>query len=256
MAVVQGAPSLDHSFGAILIGTFVGLVLYGLTLHQTYRYTRICYAADRSWLKALVIAIVCLESLHIVVTVVTSLVKCYIKDNRYYHLVSGYSNPGSLGVVHWSTKALAPISGVTILLCQAFYAYRVYILGSLRIYRTLVVSATILMTVILGFTIAAFVMRWEQCRVRPLVNSSNPNSTVFELALPPSWLTSGIFGTAFLVDVLLTGTLVTVLLRSRTGFSGTDALIDTLIIYSMNTGLLTSILSLISFILVSTHDPV
>ncbi|KAM5544661.1 hypothetical protein V8D89_001559 [Ganoderma adspersum] len=46
-------PPLDNTFGAVLIGTFVGLMLYGITLHQSYRYFHM-YPADLPILRFLV----------------------------------------------------------------------------------------------------------------------------------------------------------------------------------------------------------
>ncbi|KAH9895559.1 hypothetical protein C8Q73DRAFT_611340, partial [Cubamyces lactineus] len=46
-------PALDNTYGALLLGTSFGLMLYGLTIHQTFRYTRL-YPKDKLWLKILV----------------------------------------------------------------------------------------------------------------------------------------------------------------------------------------------------------
>ncbi|KAI0773043.1 hypothetical protein BD413DRAFT_310771 [Trametes elegans] len=222
LAALPPLPSLDNTYGALLIGTFLGLMLYGLTVHQTYRYFRL-YPTDVRWLKGLVMSILTLETLHTTLCMVAV----------YYHLVTNYFNPESLLVGHWATRLLTPTTGVTILLCQSFYAFRVYRIGSHVIYRLLVAVAVICMVLVLGFTIAATV---EGFRL-----SLNDFQRV-------SWLVSAIFGCAVLVDLCLTGTLVVVLLRSRTGFKRTDSLIEVLIIYSINTGLLTSIFGLLCFI--------
>ncbi|TBU39891.1 hypothetical protein BD309DRAFT_1049388 [Dichomitus squalens] len=47
---LPSVPSLDNTFGAGLIGTFLGLILYGLTVHQTLTYFRV-YTADAFLLK-------------------------------------------------------------------------------------------------------------------------------------------------------------------------------------------------------------
>ncbi|KAI0364307.1 hypothetical protein BV20DRAFT_1029923 [Pilatotrama ljubarskyi] len=56
-------PALDNTFGAVLLGTCFGLILYGLTAHQAYRYFRL-YPTDVPVLKALVTVLVSLETLH------------------------------------------------------------------------------------------------------------------------------------------------------------------------------------------------
>ncbi|KAI0685982.1 hypothetical protein C8T65DRAFT_678049 [Cerioporus squamosus] len=50
---------------------------------------------------------------------------------------------------------------------------------------------------------------------------------------------------ATVADTILTIALIVVLQRSRTGMKGTDDLIDILIVYTFNTGLVTGVLSLI-----------
>ncbi|KAI0350804.1 hypothetical protein OH77DRAFT_1007132 [Trametes cingulata] len=215
-------PALDNTLGALLLGTFLGLMLYGLTVHQTYRYWRL-YPKDVSWLKCLVSGILTVETLH------TTL--CMIAV--YYHLVTNYFKPATLLVGHWSTRLLTPTTGLTILLCQSFYAFRVYLIGPHYVYRLLVSVAIVFMVCVLGFTTAATIEG-------------------FRLSLEDfqhvSWLISAVFGCAVVVDLCLTGTLVIVLLRSRTGFKRTDSLIEVLIIYSINTGLLTSIFGVLCFI--------
>ncbi|KAI0709728.1 hypothetical protein C8Q76DRAFT_798527 [Earliella scabrosa] len=47
-------PSLDNSFGAVLLGTFGSLMLYGMTLHQCVRYFG-RYPTDRRWLKGMLL---------------------------------------------------------------------------------------------------------------------------------------------------------------------------------------------------------
>ncbi|KAI0326505.1 hypothetical protein GY45DRAFT_1373910 [Cubamyces sp. BRFM 1775] len=197
-------PSLNSTYGALVLGTCFGLMLYGLTVHQTYRYGRL-YPRDVKWLKGLVVGILTLETLHTTLCIIAV----------YYHLVLNFFNPASLLVGH------------------CFYVFRVYQVGSHFVYKSLVSAAIVCMVCSFGFMIAATV---EGFRL-----SLNDFQHV-------SWLVSAIFGCAVLADICLTGTLVVVLLRARTGFRRTDSLIEVLIIYSINTGLLTSIFGLLCFI--------
>ncbi|KAL7278349.1 hypothetical protein ACG7TL_008325 [Trametes sanguinea] len=221
-ASLQEFPALDNTFGALVLGMSFGLMLYGLTVHQSYRYARL-YRRDESWVKCLVLAILILESVHITLCIVAV----------YYHLVTNYFKPATLLVGHWSTRLLTPVTGVIMILCQGFYAFRVCQIGSHFVYRVLVAVAIVCMVCEFGFMLAATIEG-------------------FRLSLSDfqhvSWLVCGIFGSAVLTDICLTGTLVIVLLRSRTGFRRTDSLIEVLIIYSINTGLLTSIFGLLTFI--------
>ncbi|KAH9848437.1 hypothetical protein C2E23DRAFT_889091 [Lenzites betulinus] len=174
LAPLPVLPALDNTFGAILIGTCVGLILYGLTGHQTYRYFRL-YANDVPILKAL---------------------------------------------------------GTVIFVCHSFYVRRLYLVGGL--YKPLIALVITLMFGELGFVIAATAKVFHQ-----------PSFVSWERF---TWLISAGFGCAVGADVVLTSSLICVLQRRRTGFKSTDSMIDVLIVYTINTGLLTGLFSLLSLI--------
>ncbi|KAM5544713.1 hypothetical protein V8D89_001611 [Ganoderma adspersum] len=92
-------PVLDNTFGAVLIGTFISLILYGLTLHQLYRYY-ILYPSDKLWLRWTVSVTVVLETVHMALC-------CHV---CYWYLVSNYFNPFQLQFGSWSTKVVLILS--------------------------------------------------------------------------------------------------------------------------------------------------
>ncbi|TBU36596.1 hypothetical protein BD309DRAFT_713759 [Dichomitus squalens] len=49
--------SLDDTFGALLIGTYLSLILYGVALHQSFQYYKE-YPHDKTWIKVYVAVIV------------------------------------------------------------------------------------------------------------------------------------------------------------------------------------------------------
>ncbi|KAI0326503.1 hypothetical protein GY45DRAFT_1328834 [Cubamyces sp. BRFM 1775] len=215
-------PALDNTYGALLLGSCFGMMLYGLTIHQTYRYFRL-YPKDRLWIKALIAGILLLDTLHTVLCIVAV----------YYHLVTHYFDPASLAAGHWSTRILTLAMGLTIVLCQCFYVHRVYQLGSHYGYKLLVFIAIACMVCEFAFLVATTV-------------------EVFRLSLDQfprfSWLVSATFGCIALAEFFLTGTLIVALLRSRTGLKRTDSTIEVLIVYSVNTGLISSIFDLLCFV--------
>ncbi|KAH9884531.1 hypothetical protein C8Q73DRAFT_818634 [Cubamyces lactineus] len=60
-----------------------------------------------------------------------------------------------------------------------------------------------------------------------------------------NWLVAASYGLASVTDLTLAGTLVFVLHKSRTGSKRTDTILDTLIKYTINTGVLTSLFAFI-----------
>ncbi|KAI9060714.1 hypothetical protein FKP32DRAFT_1004490 [Trametes sanguinea] len=228
---LSSAADLGDTYGALLVGTFLGLALYGFALHQMYRYYRL-YPEDKKGFRILVVAIMLFQTVHMILCVVAV----------YYHLVTNYARPETLPVGHWSTRLLTPFSGITIVLCQSFYAYRVYIVGPQLIYRAFVAIAALFMASTLGLAIAAAVLGFR-------TNAEGFRHGNRKRTYALQGIVSAIFGSGVAVDVLLTGTLVVVLLSSRSGFRQTDSLVHLLVIYAINTGLMTSIIALLVFIL-------
>ncbi|KAI0659796.1 hypothetical protein C8Q70DRAFT_1053625 [Cubamyces menziesii] len=225
---VADVPSLSTWLGAFLLATFICLMLYGLTLHQSYRYSRL-FPEDIILLKAIVLLTVVAETVHIALCM----------HICYFYLVTNYFNAAALLEGVWSFRILPIMTATIIALSQgyehitwkesnfmtynhpcSFFARRVYLLGGR--YRIIVAVIPALMLTAVGFAVATSV-----------------ESFIFETFAKfqkHAWLTSAGFTAALLIDILLSGTLIITLHRSRTGFKGTDSLIDVLIIYNINTG--------------------
>ncbi|KAI0668077.1 hypothetical protein C8Q78DRAFT_1081481 [Trametes maxima] len=210
-----GLPSLDSTLGAVYVGMVVGVMLYGLTVHQTYRYFKL-YPSDKYYVKTLVIIIVMLETLHSVLWAIVG----------YHYLITEALNITGLLLGHWSVRLTVLETGFAVYACQSYYACRVYLIGPR--YRWLVIPAVISMTTGLGFAIAAGVEAFAFTRF----------ITDFRRV---SWLVSIAYGFAVSSDVILTSALVFVLQK-------TNSILDILIIYTINTGLLTSVVSIAVFI--------
>ncbi|PIL32388.1 hypothetical protein GSI_05634 [Ganoderma sinense ZZ0214-1] len=225
--------SPDSTFGAVLIGTFVGLTLYGLVVHQTYRYFML-YPKDSGWIKTLAsstsrppafyndrysVPYRLFETFHMVLST----------HGCYYYLVTNYGNVDAAQSTVWSLGLLSATTGLIVMPSQGFFAGRIFRLGGTR-YRILVLFACVLMAMELGFSCAATA---QAC-----------------------WLISAGTGSAFLADGLLTGVLVNLLHTQRTGEKLMDRVVDTLILYGVNTGLLTGVVTLASlvFSLVCPHN--
>ncbi|KAI0824492.1 hypothetical protein BC628DRAFT_415230 [Trametes gibbosa] len=215
-------PALDNTFGAVLLGTFVGLILYGVTLHQAYRYSR-TYPNDGRVLKGLVIFILILET----GTSIFSMHVCY------FYLATNYFNPPALLYGIWSIDLFPLASGVVMVASQSFFARRVWLVGG-RYAKALVIFAGLLCVAEIGFFIAATV----EAEIIP----------TFAGFRSRTWLVSTGSTMAVSADILLTIMLTVLLHRSRTGVKRTDTMIDTLIMYSVNTGLLTGLFNLLSLL--------
>ncbi|KAI0672062.1 hypothetical protein C8Q78DRAFT_722185 [Trametes maxima] len=207
-------PSFDNTAGALLLGTVFGAMLYGVTFHQTYRYFR-TFPGDIALLKWMVLILFALETAHTVLTIYSS----------YYFLVKNFVNPIAFEQFIIAMKLVIPVTGCTTALCQSFYVRRVYMMGSRH--RLFIPLALLFMLAHLGFMIAGCIKAFR--------------TDSFPVFLQSSWIISASYGCDVGTDITLAGTLVSILLRSRTGFKKTDATIDVLILYAINTGMATSI---------------
>ncbi|KAI0822168.1 hypothetical protein BC628DRAFT_703459 [Trametes gibbosa] len=196
-------PSQGGTLGALLLGSIFGFMLYGLMLHQAYRYYRM-YPGDRRILKALVLIIIVTETFHTAMWITAC----------YEYLVVNYFNPANAIKTHWYIKITIPVTAITIIFCQLFYAARVYYLG----------------------------VQWQY---RVLVGIVSTNTVEFSRS---TWIISAAYGHAVLCDIFTTSALIYVLRRSRTGVKRTDSVLDTLVLYTVNTGLLTTIVGLLIFV--------
>ncbi|KAH9939756.1 uncharacterized protein BXZ73DRAFT_99388 [Epithele typhae] len=216
-------PPLDNTYGSVLIGTCLGLILYGVTLLQSYRYFQL-FPADRPFLKMLVVAMLILETLYTVL----SMHICY------WSLVTNYANPQALftGRSVWSLAFLPLASGLLMMTSQIFFLRRIIIVG--RKYWPCAGVAIMLIITQVSFESLATQRAFT-------LDVSN----VHEIFGPSS--TGAVFALA--ADLIITGTLILSLWQSKTGFSQTNTLLNKLILYSVNTGLIAGAINVISVIL-------
>ncbi|RPD69889.1 hypothetical protein L226DRAFT_563068 [Lentinus tigrinus ALCF2SS1-7] len=219
-------PSLDSTYGAFLLGLFIGLMLYGLFLHQTYFYMR-TYVRDSLSFKLYVIVLLLIDTVHSM----NLMIICY--DG----LVSNYFFPLRLLKSSWGFNILSIVTGMEVILCQGFFAYRVCMAYQRWKTHIALVVASVLLSE-LGFCIASTVKGFQ-------------SATWFAFE-QDTWMIAAVLCIALVLDSTLTVILTTFLWRKRAGFVKTNSKLDTLIAYAMCTGLLTDILNILGFAFAQT----
>ncbi|KAI0654623.1 hypothetical protein C8Q70DRAFT_508745 [Cubamyces menziesii] len=222
LAGMPNTPHLDQTFGSLLVGTYITLVLYGLTVHQAFRYYRI-YRQDVPRLRGLVSGLLLADTVYVVLCTYSC----------YHYLVTSYFKAEALVSGTWSLRLMAPTTGVIIVLSQSFYFRRAVLIGSW--YKTYIAIVLILMLGEIGFTIAVTVDSFLR--------------ETFERFSGATWMVSAAFALAVVIDVIISTTLIMTLRKSRTGFKRTDTVLHILVVYTINTGLLTGTFSALSLIL-------
>ncbi|TFK91554.1 hypothetical protein K466DRAFT_309112 [Polyporus arcularius HHB13444] len=212
-------PAVPSTYGALLIGIFFALMLHGFSLHQGYHYLR-TYVRDHVYLKCYVILILLVDTFHSV----DLMVICY------GGLVSDFFKPEKLFDATW--YLLPGLTGLEIVLCQGFFAYRVYKIH--HQYRYMIAATIIpIMLAMLGFSVAAAVKAFQTSNWIEFVKDT--------------WLISAALCVALGLDTVLTIILIVALRRRRTAFHSTNSKLDALIAYAICTGLMTDVFNILAF---------
>ncbi|KAI0706379.1 hypothetical protein C8Q76DRAFT_156945 [Earliella scabrosa] len=84
---------LNDTFGAILIGTMIGLLMYGVNLHQVYQYFR-AFPSDGLYMKTTVVTILLAETLYASLGI----------HICYYYLVASERSADALETAIWRVR--------------------------------------------------------------------------------------------------------------------------------------------------------
>ncbi|KAF5361290.1 hypothetical protein D9758_010276 [Tetrapyrgos nigripes] len=218
----------EVAHGPFLIGTFINILLYGISITQVYLYWNRYQAKDRWFIKAFVTLIFTAD------TVQTIFVMMY----SYISLVKHFDDVEYLATARtWLFSAEPALAGIIGGMVQAFYAWRVKVLT----------GSWILVAIILVCSAACFLMGIATAIACNIVKAFVEFQKFQVIVI--IWLVS-----ATVADIIITATLVTHLRRHRTGFKNTDSHVDRIIRMSIQTGLLTSVWALVD-LLVFLLDP-
>ncbi|KAI0749961.1 hypothetical protein C8Q80DRAFT_656737 [Daedaleopsis nitida] len=215
--------TLDGTYGAYLLGTFFGLILYGLSLHQTHNYVRL-FPTDTKLIQISVVVVMILETVHTAFTMHTI----------YFCLVTKFSDTVNLFVGVWSLDCIPLLMALNMFASQVFFARRVSLIG--RRYQLIACLSMLFFLVEIGFALATVI---QALRILNFWRLDEVNR-----------LFAAIFTSAVMGDTLLTLSLFVVLRRSRRSAPRKEeSVMQTLKIYIINTGLLHDVLNFVSLIL-------
>ncbi|KZV73836.1 hypothetical protein PENSPDRAFT_262260 [Peniophora sp. CONT] len=203
--------------GPILIGTILNVLLYGISLTQTFFYVS-TFKQDRWILKALVFVIFVADTMNSVFDVV------YIYDALVLH----YNDPQAIALANWVFATDPAMGSLIASMVQIFFAWRVKVLTG----NTWVAALLILGSIISGLGGVAV----------SIAIGIVPNWLEFQRFEAPVivWLV-----TSAMVDVTITGFLTFHLRKHRTGFQRTDDVLSKIIRLTVQTGLITSVWAIV-----------
>ncbi|OAX40514.1 hypothetical protein K503DRAFT_768518 [Rhizopogon vinicolor AM-OR11-026] len=215
--------NLPDTFGALFIAGNFAAILFGVTNVQAFVYFQTHRGSGITSLKLVIIGLWTLDALHLAMII----------HSVYYYLVIDYANITIVTEIVWSFKLQALFDLVIILIVHLLYAYRIWIVSKGRS-RVLPITVGIIVILELGVDIA---MLWAIYRCYVLSDIAGV-----------MWVTYTTLGTGTFIDFVIASSLCYFLATSRTGFSSTDSLLTKLMVYTINTGCLTSVCSIAGII--------
>jgi len=207
---------IRDTFGTLFIGSLLSAVLYGATVTQMWTYYCQYRGRDPMALKGFVVLLFIFDTLHTILSAYSV----------YWYLVLHFGDVDNLDVNMWAMNIQANVNALIGFSVKLFYARRVYIIS-----RSIVIPAIIAMLggicFVLGlvFTVKAFALG-RYSRYSAL-----------------TWVICTGVSSAALADIVIALAMCWYLSRKRTGFSKTDSMIMRLMSYSINSGLVSSVLA-------------
>ncbi|KAM5540054.1 hypothetical protein V8D89_006194 [Ganoderma adspersum] len=235
-AVIAG---IKEAFGCILVGTIIATCVYGISILQAYIYFRKS-GPQSTRMKSFVAFLFVLDTVSIALTV----------EFLFELVISDFGAP--LSKFFKFPHTTGPAYAITVMmgtLTQCFFARRLWELSK----RNIALVASIVVLAILSFG-PGIGMFWSLLQVTVLYNPLFPalisaisvnlytKSDIPSLSSNETRILSGLASRLSVVcDIVIVAALRHCLDSKRTGFKRTDLIIDRLIIYAVNRGILTAL---------------
>ncbi|KAF8257463.1 hypothetical protein EI94DRAFT_1740792 [Lactarius quietus] len=207
---------LSTSYGATLIGFIVSIALFGFTLGQTWMYFWHYWNKDTKALKFFIAFITVMDTTHTVI----------VAYGLHWYLVQNFGNLEALAANTWFLDTQGNISGIYSSAVQLYYARQIYLLS-----KNIIPPIIILILTVVGNSLALYIT----VKVLAATRISDRYHSII-------WPTRIGMGQCVVVDVLIAAMMCWALYRKKTGLASTDSMIITFMAYTINSGLLTSLL--------------
>ncbi|KAN0127613.1 hypothetical protein V8E53_014591 [Lactarius tabidus] len=217
---------IQNTYGCTFIGLIVSILFFGVTVCQTWIYFWQYSKRDPKLLRFFVLVIFSLDAVHTILCTYSV----------YWYLILNFGNVENLEYSMWAMDIQIDFNALVELLVQLFYARRVYVVSN-----SIIIPAII---VLLGANTFALGCVFS-VRATALKAWSRYHSLI---AITCIGLGSGI-----VADSLIAFSMCWFLYHKRTGFARTDSMIMTLMSYSINSGLVTCLLTIAVLITFATN---
>jgi hypothetical protein len=156
----------------------------------------------------------------------------FMTHGVYSYLITHFADFDALSTPTWSLLAQVIITVLSDLIVRCVFARRIWLLSGLNTWLLLFIVSVSIFVGGMGFAFAT----------RGFIDGS------YAKIVQESWILYTALGGSVVADVMITVSLCILLGSIRTGFKPTDSLVNTLMLYTINTGLLTSVSAIACFV--------
>jgi hypothetical protein len=214
---------IPRTFGALLIGALFASFLSGGVSVQTLVYYKL-YPADPPDRKALVFAIWLLDVSH------TGL----IWGSQWEYAVENYGMKEKIDSIPATLALSITFTGVLTFLVHSFFAHRIFLLSKRNWLLVAPVIAIATLRLISATATSGMMLHYH---------------SFLEFRTHVRWLFTLGLALSSVVDVMITTSLFVLLKKSKTESGSLDGVIDSLILYTFETGSVTCAATIVSMIL-------
>lgn len=209
------------SIGSVFIGVILNVWLYGFSCVQAYIYFSY-FKKDKTFMKVFVAFLMVADTLNSILDTVM----------LYDYVITNFGDKIFMNIANTTFATDPTMTGIIAFSTQCFFAWRVRKLTNSWILPVMIVTlGTASFLSAIGSTIGVQIVKqfaeFQKFKVVVII-----------------WLVC-----AAMTDILITGSLIWTLNKSRTGFAATDDIIARLIRGTLQTGLLTSVFAVVDIIL-------
>ncbi|KAL4250720.1 hypothetical protein ABKN59_005491 [Abortiporus biennis] len=229
-------PKLDDTLGAVFVGVTVSAILYGITCLQTFAYFTESSKKDRIVYRVLIGLLWILDGLQLAFTA----------HLLYYFVITNYFNPVALTSSPWSAEAFNVVTNISDLIVRSILIDRIWRCGSASILSIVFTLNCVLNPVCKTPYLPGVLMLGNLATSAFSLSCSAKFQKIGDIQHlgPIKGLIIGVFTCIAGIDTLIAISLVVILWGRRTGFKRTDSQLQTLMMYSVHTGALTSLVAI------------
>lgn len=212
------SPNVNATVGALFLGHFAAAIFYGINCVQTYGYFQL-FDKDHWTLKFAVFSLWMLGTLHMAV----------VSHAVYTYIVSGFGNIETPSLTAWSIWSQAIISPIITILVRLIYGIRIWRLSNRNLYLVSAIALSALFSC--------------GCGIAATLQGLQLNS--FDIFSMKTYLLYLSLGSSIVTDTVITSSLCVLLFSNRTHIKRINSLLNTLMLYTIYTGMLTGVYALV-----------